>query len=119
MMTGVTFGSDRIRRWMDRSQVASLCRWKPGTVTGLRLVLWTDVLDRAEEAIRRQQELELERRRESLQEERLRAAVADGEAPKDAGERLGIHPARVAKFLDRWEAAARQEARDERLKPAN
>lgn len=112
MMTGVTFGPDRIRRWMDRGQVSSLCRWVPGGVTGLRLVLWTDVRDRADESIRRQRELELERRQEAAQEQRLREAVAAGEVAKDAGERLGIHPARVAKFLDRWEAQARQAARE-------
>lgn len=110
MMTGVTFGSARIRRWMDRGQVAS----QPAGVTGLRLVLWTDVRDRAQESIRRAKELELERAREVEQEQRLRAAVAKGEPVKDAGERLGIHPARVAKFLDRWEAEARVEARDGR-----
>lgn len=120
MMTGVTFGADRIRRWMDRSQVAAVCRWRAdvrggrlvSVQNGLRLVLWTDVRDRAEEMIRRQAELELERRREALQEEQLRAAVDAGEDVKAAGERLGIHPARVAKFLDRWEAQARQEARE-------
>lgn len=48
MMAGVSFGPARIRRWMDRGQIASMCRWKPGTVTGLRFVLWTDVRDRAE-----------------------------------------------------------------------
>lgn len=116
MMTGVTFGSARIRRWVDRGQVAS--RWSDGA-TGLRLVLWTDVRDRAADSIRRAKELELERQHIEQQEKQLRAAVALGEPPADAGKRLGIHPARVAKFLDRWEAAARQEARDERLRHAN
>jgi hypothetical protein len=131
MMTGVTFGPDRIRRWMDRGQVAAVCRWRAevrggrlvSAQNGLRLVLWTDVRDRAEEVIARQRELELERAREQLQEQRLRDAVAAGEDAKKAGERLGIHPARVAKFLDRWEAEARREAREEargaRLRPAN
>lgn len=127
MMTGVTFGPDRIRRWMDRSQVAAVCRWRAdmrggrlvSVQNGLRLVLWTDVRDRADEAIRRQKELELERAHEARQEEQLRVAVALGEPPKSAGARLNIHPARVAKFLDRWEAEARREAREERLRHAN
>ena len=79
----------------------------------------TDVRDRAQESIRRAAELDLQRKQEALQEKRLRDAVAKGEPVKDAGARLGIHPARVAKFLDRWEAQARREARDERLRPAN
>jgi hypothetical protein len=127
MMTGVTFGPDRIRRWMDRSQVAAVCRWRAerrngvlvSVQNGLRLVQWTDVRDRADESIRRAKELELERQREVDQDQQLRAAVAKGEPVKDAGERLGIHPARVAKFLDRWEAEARAEARDGRLRHAN
>lgn len=120
MMTGVTFGADRIRRWMDRGQVSSLCRWKEGTVTGLRLVLWTDVRDRADEAIRRQKELELDRRREALQDEQMRAAVGRGEDVDAAGVRLGIHPARVAKFVDRWEIEERRKSRDaQRLPRAN
>lgn len=116
MMTGVTFGAARIRRWMDRGQVQS--RWSDGA-TGLRLVLWTDVRDRAEESIRRARELELERRREALQEQQLRGAVDAGEDVDAAGRRLGIHPARVSKFLDQWEAQARAEAREARLRPAN
>lgn len=127
MMTGVTFGPDRIRRWMDRSQVAAVCRWRAerrggvlvSVQNGLRLVLWTDVRDRAEESIRRAKELELERQRVARQEQQLRAAVAGGEDPSEAGRRLDIHPARVARFLDKWEAEARMEARDERLRHAN
>jgi hypothetical protein len=111
MMTGVTFGAARIRRWMDRGQVAS--RWSEGT-TGLRLVLWTDVRDRAAEAIRRAKELEIERRHEAAQEQQLREAVARGRKPEVAGKRLGIHPARVAKFVEKWDAEARQAAREER-----
>lgn len=111
MMTGVTFGAARIRKWMDRDQVAS--RWTdPETSTGLRLVLWTDVRDRAQEAIRRAKELELERQHEAAQEQDLRNAVARGQRPERAGKRLGIHPARVAKFVEKWEAEARQAARE-------
>lgn len=127
MMTGVTFGPDRIRRWMDRMQVAAVCRWRAerrggvlvSVPNGLRLVLWTDVRDRADESIRRAKELELERRHVDAQRQQLRAAIDQGEEPADAGKRLGIHPARVAKFLDEWEAEARQEARGERLRHAN
>lgn len=119
MMAGVTFGPARIRRWMDRGQVASMCRWKPGTVTGLRFVLWTDVRDRADEAIRRQQELELECRGEALQEDRLRTAVSKGEDVDAAGARLAIHPARVEKFVEKWAAEARREARDPSVRHAN
>lgn len=127
MMTGVTFGPDRIRRWMDRSQVAAVCRWRAeerggvlvSVQNGLRLVLWTDVRDRADEMIRRQKELELERAHEARQEQQLRAAVVRGEKPDVAGKRLDIHPARVVKFVDRWEAQDRAEVRDARLRPAN
>jgi hypothetical protein len=127
MMTGVTFGPDRIRRWMDRSQVAAVCRWRAerrggvlvSVQNGLRLVLWTDVRDRAEESIRRAKELELERQHVARQEQQLRAAVAGGEDPASAGKRLDIHPARVARFLDKWDAEARLEARDARFRRAN
>lgn len=127
MITGVTFGPDRIRRWMDRNQVAAVCRWRAetrngvlvGTQNGIRLVLWTDVRDRAAESIRRAELLELERRREALQEERLRAAVARGDDADAAGARLGIHPARVKKFEAKWAAEARREAREATLRHAN
>lgn len=127
MITGVTFGPDRIRRWMDRNQVAAVCRWRAevrdgvlvGTQNGMRLVLWTDVRDRAAESIRKAELLELERRREALQEERLRARVARGEDVDEAGKMLGIHPARVEKFEAKWAAEARREARQATLRHAN
>lgn len=34
----------------------------------------------------------------------LLLAVAAGERPRDAGERLGIHPKRVAPLCERWAA---------------
>lgn len=110
MMTGVTFGAARIRRWMDRDQVRS--RWTDqANQTGLRLVLWTDVRDRAQASIDRMRELELERKQEALQKQRLGELIARGVKPEDAGRQLGIHPARVQKFLDQWAAEARLEAR--------
>jgi hypothetical protein len=39
VLAGVTFGPARIRRWMDRGQVASMCRWKSGTAAGARLAI--------------------------------------------------------------------------------
>lgn len=127
MMTGVTFGPDRIRRWMDRGQVSGVCQWRAvvrdgvlvGTQTGLRLVLWTDVRDRAAESIRKAELLELERRREALQEQLLMTAVGLGEPVDEAGRRLGIHPARVEKFTEKWAAEERREARVESLRHAN
>jgi len=127
MMTGVTFGPDRIRRWMDRGQVSGVCQWRAvvrngvlvGTQNGLRLVLWTDVRDRAAESIRKAQMLEMERRREAMQEESLRWAVERGEVVEAAGVRLGIHPARVEKFVEKWASEARHEARYAALRHAN
>lgn len=127
MMTGVTFGPDRIRRWMDRGQVSGVCQWRAvvrrgvltGTQNGLRLVLWTDVRDRAAESIRKAALLELERRREAMQEDSLRQAVGRGEDVEAAGVRLGIHPARVEKFVEKWASEARREARYAALRHAN
>ncbi|KRF00959.1 hypothetical protein ASG88_11205 [Nocardioides sp. Soil777] len=125
MMTDVTFGADRIRRWTDRGQVSAVCQWRAerrngvltGTRNGMRLVLWTYVRDRATEVIRRQELLELERRREALQEDRLWTAVEAGEDPEAAGRWLDIHPARVEKFVEKWAAEARREVRSPGLRP--
>lgn len=145
MMTSVTFGPERVRRWMDRGRVSAMCRWSStvdgktrdprpavprpeeresfgalveefaGRVasvqSGLRLVLWGDVKERAADAVVRAHMLELERRREAEQEDALRKAVASGLDAEEAGKRLGIHPARVEKFEARWAAEARREAR--------
>ena len=104
MMTGVVFGAARIRRWVDRGLIAS--RWSHGE-RGLKLVRWIDVRDRAADAVRRAQLRELERRREAVQEQSLWSAVERGDSPEAAGERLGVHPARVEKFVEKWEAEAR------------
>lgn len=35
-------------------------------------------------------------------EQRLRDAVQQGESPRDAGRRLGIHPRRVIYLCEKW-----------------
>lgn len=42
-----------LRKWMDRSKVASCCAWAPGRFWGQRLVFWPDVADEAVAAVER------------------------------------------------------------------
>lgn len=64
-------------------------------------MFWPDVADAAASAsaVIRHYEAEEKRRIRAQQLEELAAAVAAGEDPDVAGERLGIHPARVRLLL--------------------
>jgi hypothetical protein len=99
-MTGGLVLAATVRKWMDRSKVASCCLWEPGKAWGVRLVFWPDVADAALELNRRVIAAELERRRRAEQWTAWSEAVEDGEDPKGAGVRLGIDPARVRAFID-------------------
>lgn len=102
-LTGHVLPPATVRKWMDRGKVASLCRWAPGKMWGLRLVYWPDVADEAVEAVRRWKELEQARARRAKQFEAWSEAVDAGEDPAVAGERLRIHPQRVQRFIDERE----------------
>ena len=102
-LTGHVLPPATVRKWMDRGKVASLCRWAPGKVWGLRLVYWPDVADEAVEAVRRWKELERARARRVAEFAAWSEAVDEGEDPVVAGERLGIHAQRVQRFIDERE----------------
>ena len=76
---------------------------------GLRLVFWPSVAEQAALMVERAQRAAAERARVELQRERLHAAVRAGEDLDKAGARLGIHPARVARFEAEWDAESRRE----------
>lgn len=44
-MTGFAVPPATVRKWMDRGQVSSCCRWEPGRRLGIRLVYWPDVAE--------------------------------------------------------------------------
>lgn len=106
LMTQHPFSPQRIRQWVERGKIDART-----SDTGITLVLWSDVRDQVEAAVERHERVLAERRREAEQEQLLRAAVEAGEDPAVAGERLGVHPARVEKFVARWAAEERQAAR--------
>ncbi|MDN4173934.1 hypothetical protein QWY28_13315 [Nocardioides sp. SOB77] len=136
-MTQVPIAPSTVRRWMDRGQVLSVCRWavsidgarevpeapgpgrggRPGHGAlveafagrvhgspGLRLVFWPSVSERAAELVARAEAAAAERVREQQQRAAWRSAVEAGEDGAAAGRRLGIHPARVARFADEMTA---------------
>lgn len=103
--TGHLFPPATVRRWMDRTQVASVCRWTEGATWGQRLVYWPDVADAAAKSVQRAWEKAEEQRRRAEQFKKWADRVASGMDPKDAGARLGIHPARVARFVDELDSA--------------
>lgn len=106
--TGLVIPANTVRRWMDRGKVAACCRWSRGVTWGQRLVFWPDVADEAAAAVVRHYEAEQQRRRRAAQKVALVEALAAGEVPDEAAERLGIHPARLEVFLH--ELAGRESA---------
>lgn len=98
--TGIVFPPATVRRWMDRGRVGAMCRWTPGSRWGLRLVFWPDVADQAAAAVIRQHEHEMAKRLREEQKADLGKALEAGEDPREAGKRLGIHPARLVRLLD-------------------
>ncbi|WP_435744936.1 hypothetical protein [Nocardioides sp. SYSU DS0663] len=142
-MTQVVVAPSTVRRWMDRNQVLSVCRWvssvdgarevpaAPGPARGgrpghdqlvkafagrvhgspgLRLVFWPSVSEQAARMVERAERAAAERAREDQQRRALRAAVDGGEDVQAAGRQLGIHPARVARFVDEWDATRQESA---------
>lgn len=108
--TGILFPANTVRRWMDRGKVGAMCRWTPGTTWGLRLVFWPDVAEEAARAVTRAYEAEQARALRARQRVQLGEAIAAGEDPKVAGERLGIHPARVPVLIDELDREQTQES---------
>jgi ribosomal protein L37AE/L43A len=97
-----------VRRWVDRNQVLAVCRWAPGVTFGQILVFWPSVRERALKSVETHMRAEAERARLEQQRAQFRAAVDAGEDPDAAGRRLGIHPARVARFETEIEAEGRR-----------
>lgn len=111
-LTGHLVPASTVRKWMDRGRVAALCVWRcdqapDGGLSpvpwGMRLVFWPDVADAAVEAVRRLVEVEQERRRRAAQYAAWCEAVDAGEGERAAGDRLGIHPERIKRFIDERE----------------
>lgn len=63
------------------------------------MAFWPDVADAANEMVRRFVEAEQARKRRALEYARWSQAVATGEDPHVAGERLGINLQRVQVFI--------------------
>lgn len=101
-LTGYFIAPATVRRWMDRGQVVSCCRWKRGEQWGLRLVFWPSVAEVASAAAERHARALAERMELERQEQALRAAVDAGEDVAAAGRRLRIHAKRVARFVAKW-----------------
>lgn len=102
-MTGGLVLATTVRKWMDRSKVASCCLWEPGKAWGVRLVFWPDVADAAVELNRRVAAARLEQQRRAQEYALWSEAVAGGEDPREAGRRMGLAPARIRSFLDQIE----------------
>ncbi|GAW54725.1 hypothetical protein [Nocardioides sp. PD653] len=109
-MTGVPIPPATVRRWVERNHVVALCRWSRGVTWGQQLVEWQSVADQAAKAVERAERAAAERARLDLQRASLRAAVEAGEDVDEAGRRLGIHPARVARFEAEWAQSERMGA---------
>jgi hypothetical protein len=100
-MTGLHVPTATLRAWVHRDKVASRLN-----ESGTRLVYWPDVADQANEAVARAHKAAVERLRREEQRAALWKAVDAGETPAAAGARLGIHPLRVAKFVDEQQQEA-------------
>lgn len=109
-MTAVPIPPATVRRWAERNKVISMCRWTRGVAWGQQLVQWESVADQAAKAVDRAERAAAERARVEAQRTALLAAVVEGEDVDGAGRRLGIHPARVARFEAEWAAAARRDS---------
>lgn len=109
-MTGVLIAPATLRRWVERGKVTSICRWVKGATWGQQLVHWESVAEQAAKAVERAERAAAERARLDHQRTVLLAAVRAGEDVDEAGRRLRIHPARVARFEAEWAAAARRES---------
>lgn len=102
-LVGYPVNTKTIRVWMEREKVAACCEWRRGQVMGQRLVFWPDVAEQAAKASDRAQRAAAERERLAHERHSWRLAVADGEDPDEAAQRLGIHPARAARFEAEWD----------------
>lgn len=105
-LTGYVVPPATVRKWMDRTRVASVCRWTPGEGWGLRLVFWPDVADAAVEAVQRQQELQRRRRERAELEARLRRLVEGGMELEVAAGRLGMTAKRARLVAASWSGDA-------------
>jgi hypothetical protein len=98
-LTGHLVPTNTVRQWVVRGKVDSKV-----SAVGVRLVYWPDVADEAAEAVRRLARAAEARRQRDVQRAAWLDAVAAGEDPEAAGERLAIHPSRVAKFVEEHDA---------------